>query len=142
MTRAGYRKPPWPMRVIGNRLAPLMNRDLVARLAVPGRSSGVWRIIPIVVLDHDGERYLVAPFGRTDWALNLRAAHHGRLTQHRRIEEFMATEVPPRQRPPIIEAYLRRYGKMPRVSASFHQLPDPADHPAVRITRTRESQPS
>jgi deazaflavin-dependent oxidoreductase (nitroreductase family) len=122
------------MRIIGNRLAPRFNPKLVATLSVPGRTSGQWRTTPIVVLEHDGGRYLVAPFGDTEWARNLRAAHTGRLHRGSGVEEFVAVEVSPSGRPPLIEAYLRRYGRMPQVAASFRQLPDPADHPTFRIT--------
>jgi deazaflavin-dependent oxidoreductase (nitroreductase family) len=133
MARAGYRKPPWWMRAIGNHLAPLMNGGMVARLSLPGRTSGQTRTTPIVVLEHDGERYLVAPYGHTDWTRNLRAAHRGRLVRRGHAEDFTATEVPPQERPPLIEAYLRRYGKMPKVADSFTRLPNPADHPIFRI---------
>jgi deazaflavin-dependent oxidoreductase (nitroreductase family) len=133
MTKLNYRKPPWWQRAIGNRLAP-MNAKLVARLSVPGRSTGQWRTTPIVVLDHAGERYLVAPFGDTEWARNLRAARRGRLIRRRAVEEFTADEVPAGDRPPLIAAYRARYGKAPGVDAGFRQFPDPADHPTFRIT--------
>jgi deazaflavin-dependent oxidoreductase (nitroreductase family) len=139
MTKTAYRKPPWFMRAIGNRLAPL-NRDMVAILSVRGRASGQPRSTPIVVLEHDGERYLVTPYGNTEWVRNLRAAGAGQLKQRGRTEEFTATEVPVDQRAPIIEAYLRRYGRMPTVARTFAQLPDPAQHPTFRITPKREDQ--
>jgi len=66
---------------VGNRLAPRANPGLVARLSVPGRGSGQWRTTPVVVLEHGGERYLMSPFGETDWARNLRAARKGRLAR-------------------------------------------------------------
>jgi deazaflavin-dependent oxidoreductase (nitroreductase family) len=122
------------MRAIGNRLAPRFNRTLVATLSVPGRVSGQWRTTPVVVLEHDGDRYLVAPFGDTEWARNLRAAHTGRLNRGSGVEEFAAVEVPASERPPLIAEYRRRYGRMPQVAASFRQLPDAADHPTFRIT--------
>jgi deazaflavin-dependent oxidoreductase (nitroreductase family) len=127
------------MRIIGNRVAPVVNPDLVARLSVPGRSSGQWRTTPIAVLDHAGERYLLSPGGQTDWARNLRAAGHGRLIRRGRVEEFAVVEVPPDQRPPLIEAYQHRYGKMPTVAACFREFPDPADHPTFRITKPGDS---
>jgi deazaflavin-dependent oxidoreductase (nitroreductase family) len=133
MTKPSYRKPPWFLRAIGNRLAPL-NRDMVSILSVPGRKSGQLRSTPVVVLEHEGERYLLTPYGDTEWVRNLRAAGTGRLKQHGRVEEFAATEVPAEQRPPIIEAYLRRYGRMPTVARNFERLPDPAEHPTFRIT--------
>jgi deazaflavin-dependent oxidoreductase (nitroreductase family) len=133
MTARAYRKPRWWLRAIGNRLAPLSNPRLVATLSVPGRRSGQWHTTAVVVLEHQGERYLLAPFGDTDWSRNLRAAGGGRLRRGRRVEHFTADEVPPQQRGPLIEAYVRRYGKMPGVKASFEQLTDPADHPTFRI---------
>jgi hypothetical protein len=71
----------------------------------------------------------------------LRAAGAGQLRQRGRTEQFAATEVPVDQRPPIIEAYRRRYGCMPTVNRSFDQLPDPAQHPTFRITTHCEDQP-
>src|SRR5215470_14144793 len=132
MTELHYRKPPWWLRHIGNRFSP-RNAKLVARLSVPGRTSGQWRTTPVVVLDHDGERYLVAPGGQTEWARNLRAARRGRLIRQGHIEEFIAVELPPRDRPTVIAAYRSRYGKMPTVDAGFREFPDPADHPTFRI---------
>jgi deazaflavin-dependent oxidoreductase (nitroreductase family) len=133
MTVRAYRKPPWWQRAIGNRLAPLFNPDMIATLSVRGRSSGQWRTVPVVVLEHEGERYLVAPYGDTDWSRNLRAAGNGQIRHRRRLEDFTAREVPPERRGPLIEVYRRRYGKAPGVMAGFKQLPDPADHPVFRI---------
>jgi deazaflavin-dependent oxidoreductase (nitroreductase family) len=132
MTKLHYRKPPWWMRYIGNRFAP-RNATLVARLSVPGRVSGQWRTTPVVVLDHDGQRFLVAPGGHTEWARNLRAAGRGRLIRREHVEQFIAEEIPPRDRPPVLAAYLSRYGRMPTVKASFRAFPDPADHPTFRL---------
>jgi deazaflavin-dependent oxidoreductase (nitroreductase family) len=133
MTKLHYRKPPWWLRHIGNRFSP-RNAKLVARLSVPGRTSGQWRTTPVVVLDHDGGRYLVAPGGQTEWARNLRVAGEGRLIRRERVEEFTAEELPARDRPPVLAAYLDRYGRMPTVKAGFRAFPDPADHPTFRIT--------
>jgi deazaflavin-dependent oxidoreductase (nitroreductase family) len=133
MTTLHYRKPPWWLKYIGNRFSP-RNAKLVARLSVPGRTSGQWRTTPVVVLDHDGERYLVAPGGQTEWARNLRAAGRGRLIRGDHVEEFVAEEIQPRDRPPVHAAYLDRYGRMPTVKAGFRAFPDPADHPTFRLS--------
>ncbi len=42
------------------------------------------------------------------------------------------------QRQALIEAYLRRYGRMPRLAATFRKLPDPTDHPAFRIVKSEQ----
>ena len=86
---------------------------------------------------HGNERYLVAAAGRTEWSRNLRATGSGRLTRKGHTEEFDVVEVPVAERPPLIEAYLAKFGRYPTVGTTFRQLPDPADHPAFRIVRSR-----
>jgi deazaflavin-dependent oxidoreductase (nitroreductase family) len=135
-TTLRYRKPPWFMRAIGNRISPIVRPGLVVRLAVPGRTTGRWRTTPIAVLEHDGDRYLVAPGGHTEWARNLRAAGHARLIRWGHVEEVTTAEVPVDQRAPIHAAYLEAYGKMPTVAAGFEEFPDPADHPTFRVSST------
>lgn len=136
MTERIYRKPPWAARTIGARMAARFNPS-VSRLSVPGRVTGRWRTVSVAVLEHDGKRYLLAPAGDTDWSRNLRAAGHGRLQHRDHVEAFTATEVPAEQRPPLVEAYLDRFAKMPTVARTFRALPDPADHPTFLITSTR-----
>jgi deazaflavin-dependent oxidoreductase (nitroreductase family) len=134
MTEPRYLRPPWGARVIGNRMARLFARRVLSMLAVRGRSTGQWRSVPVAVLEHEGQRYLLAPRGNTEWSRNLRAAAGaGRLTRGRRTEEFEAVEVPADERPALIEAYLARFGRFPMVAATFRDLPDPADHPTFRI---------
>jgi hypothetical protein len=130
------------LRDVGNRLAPLFRPSLVSKLSVPGRRSGRWHTLPIVVLDHDGERYLVSYRGESDWVLDLRASNSGRLARRGHVEEITVVEVPVPDRPPLIEAYRARYGKVPTVAATLRALPDPADHPTFRIIASAEGPPS
>jgi hypothetical protein len=37
----------------------------------------------------------------------------------------------------LLDVYRDRYGKTPRVGSVLDALPDPADHPAFRITASR-----
>jgi deazaflavin-dependent oxidoreductase (nitroreductase family) len=131
VTELGYLRPPWYVTHILNRLAQLTRR--ATTLAVRGRTSGQWRTTPVNVLSHEGNRYLVAPRGETQWARNLRVAGEGELRRGRRVETFRAVEVPAAERAPIVEAYLERFGGQPGVRALFAELPDPADHPAFRL---------
>ncbi|MFF7993520.1 nitroreductase family deazaflavin-dependent oxidoreductase [Kitasatospora xanthocidica] len=78
-------------------------------LAVRGRKSGEWRTNPVNLLTHDGERYLVAPRGHTQWVRNLRAAGGGELRVGRRTEVFDATELADADKPEVLRAYLRRW---------------------------------
>ena len=63
-------------------------------LTVRGRKSGQPRTTPVVVIEQDGERYLVSPFGIVDWVRNLRSAGEALLTRGRREEKVQATELP------------------------------------------------
>ncbi len=104
---------------------------LLPTLAVRGRRTGRWRTTPVDVLAVDGERYLVARQGETDWVRNLRAAGVGELRRGSRVKCFRAVEVPEEQRPRIIAAYREREGS--RAKRRFQDRPDPADHPVFRI---------
>ena len=79
-------------------------------LAVRGRKSGEWRTTPVNLLTVEGTRYLVAPRGQAQWVRNLRAAGQGQLRVGRRTERFTATELADADKPPVLRAYLRRWG--------------------------------
>src|SRR5215208_4398410 len=86
-----------------------MRLGVVPTLRVRGRKTGHWRRVPVNVLELDGECYLVAPRGETDWVRNLRAAGSGQHQyDRRRIEPFTAVEVPDAEKPRLIAAYLDR----------------------------------
>lgn len=130
MPQRRYLKPSWLISRVVNPL--LMWLGAVPTLWVRGRKTGLWRSVPVNVLEVDGQRYLVAPRGETDWVRNLRATGSGRLQYgRRRTEPFTAVEVPDEEKPRVIAAYLDRWGS--QVRSQFDALPDPADHPVFRI---------
>ena len=130
MSPRRYLKPTWLISRVVNPL--LMRLGAVPTLRVRGRKTGHWRSVPVNVLELDGERYLVAPRGETDWVRNLRAAGGGRLRHgRRRIEPFTAVEVPDEEKPRVIAAYVNRWGN--QVKSQFDVLPEPADHPVFRL---------
>jgi deazaflavin-dependent oxidoreductase (nitroreductase family) len=134
---AAYLKPPWMQRHVGNRIAPLFQPAMISKLSVPGRRTGNWHTTPVAVLEVDGARYLVSYRGESDWTRNLRAAGRGRLLRKGSpAEEITVSEVPVEQRPPLLDVYGERFGKMPTVGKVLRQLPDPADHPIFRIAVT------
>ena len=138
MTGRAYLRPPWAARVIGGRMARLFRPSVVSLLSVPGRVTGRWHSVPVAVLERDGEQYLIAAYGDTEWSRNLRASGTARLTRRRRVEQITAVEIPIEQRPPLIEDYLRQFGKLPTVARTFRALPEAADHPTFRITTADE----
>lgn len=78
-------------------------------LEVRGRSSGEVRSTAVNPLTLDGERYLVAPRGTTQWVRNLRAAGEGTLRIGRRREQFTAIEMADADKLPVIRAYLAKW---------------------------------
>jgi deazaflavin-dependent oxidoreductase (nitroreductase family) len=113
-------------------------------LEVAGRTSGEPRRTPVNVLVLDGERYLVAPRGRTQWVRNLRVSGEGRLILGRHAEPFTATEVADDDKPELLRRYLKRWkwevgaffdGVGPDSSAAELRRIAP-DHPVFSI-RTR-----
>jgi hypothetical protein len=79
----------------------------LAALEVRGRRSGKIISFPVVIADHDRERYLVAMLGEgSNWVLNVRAAHGNAVLRHGRRERVRLEEVAIADRPPIIRRYL------------------------------------
>src|SRR6202171_1230603 len=64
-----------------------------ALLTVRGRTSGVDRTTPVAVVSIDGRRWVIATFGDTNWARNLRAAGKATVTVNRRNEPVSAREL-------------------------------------------------
>ncbi|MFF7938526.1 nitroreductase family deazaflavin-dependent oxidoreductase [Nocardia gamkensis] len=80
-------------------------------LAVRGRKSGEWRTTMVnLMVREDGERFLVAPRGHTQWVRNLRVAGGGELRLGRKVETFTATEVADADKVPLLRLYLRKWG--------------------------------
>ncbi|GFG48638.1 hypothetical protein CQY20_10055 [Mycolicibacterium agri] len=111
--RWNYRggRPSWSAR-ISNRLSAIafaagIGPGQAATLEVRGRKSGRTISFPIVVVDHDGERYVVAMLGqKTNWVHNLRADGHAVLLTRRRRENVSLVEDFSEKRPAILRRYL------------------------------------
>jgi deazaflavin-dependent oxidoreductase (nitroreductase family) len=140
--------PGWFTANVFNRVVAGLTRCGVSLLGsrvleVKGRSSGVARRTPVNLLDFEGERYLVAPRGETQWARNLRASGEGRLLVGRRSESFTAVELADEETAPVLRAYLKRWKF--EVSAFLDGVgPDSSDdelrdaapkHPVFRLAR-------
>jgi deazaflavin-dependent oxidoreductase (nitroreductase family) len=108
------KRPGWFTTHVFNRIVAVLTGRGVSLLGsrvleVRGRTSGEPRRTPVNLLELDGERYLVAPRGETQWARNLRVSGEGRLLVGRRSESFTATELSDEEKPPILRAYLARW---------------------------------
>jgi deazaflavin-dependent oxidoreductase (nitroreductase family) len=112
-----------------------------ALLQVKGRRSGQTRSTAVTWVQQDGQRYLVAPRGNTEWVRNVKAAAGEAVLKHGKGERVRLEEVPVEQRAPIIQAYLkktarvtkREFGLEPDAPIEEFQRIAP-DHPVFRIT--------
>jgi deazaflavin-dependent oxidoreductase (nitroreductase family) len=108
------KRPGWFTAHVFNPLVGLVTRLGLSLLGsrvleVRGRSSGAPRRTPVNLLEFEGERYLLAPCGETQWVRNLRAAGEGRLLLGRRAQPFKAVEIEDAEKVPILRAYLKRW---------------------------------
>ena len=78
-------------------------------LSVRGRTTGEWRSTPVNPLTFEGEQFLVAPRGETQWVRNLRVAGSGRIRRGRRTEDFTAVELDDAAKPTVLRAYLQEW---------------------------------
>lgn len=143
--RSKFVEPGWFTRSVFNRLvagAAKLGLSLAGSrtLTVRGRKSGKPRTTPVNPLELDGETYLVAPRGTTQWVRNLRAAGEGELRLGRKTRRFTGEEVPEAERLPILKAYLDKWAW--EVGAFFDLPKDPSDeqireilglHPVFRV---------
>jgi deazaflavin-dependent oxidoreductase (nitroreductase family) len=142
------KRPGWFTANVFNRIVAALTGSGVSILGsrvleVKGRSSGQPRRTPVNLLDFEGERYLVAPRGETQWARNLRVSGEGRLLVGRRSERFTATELEDDEKAPVLRAYLKRWKF--EVGAFFDGVgPDSSEdelrgaapkHPVFRLSR-------
>jgi deazaflavin-dependent oxidoreductase (nitroreductase family) len=143
-----YQRPGWFTTNVFNRIVAGMTALGVSVygsrvLEVRGRTSGEWRSTPVNLLRYEGDDYLVAPRGQTQWVKNLRVSGEGRLRVGKRTQPFTAVEVTDDDKPPLLRAYLKKWKF--EVGVFFDGVgpnsPDDElrriapDHPAFRLTR-------
>jgi deazaflavin-dependent oxidoreductase (nitroreductase family) len=80
-------------------------------LTVVGRRTGRPRTHPVVPVDHDGRRWLVAPYGPVAWVQNARAAGRISLRYGRTTRDFTVREVSGEEAAPVLKRYVEVAGK-------------------------------
>jgi hypothetical protein len=65
------------------------------------------RTNPVVPEEHDGRRWLVAPYGPASWVHNARVTGRVSLTRRRDTRDRTIREVPPEQAGPVLQRYVR-----------------------------------
>jgi deazaflavin-dependent oxidoreductase (nitroreductase family) len=141
-----------------NRLASLMNKVAAAMvsaglrpnrmvtLEVRGRRTGRTISVPLVPVEFEGERYLVAMLGTgTGWVVNVQAAGGAAVLRAGRRTPVRLEEVEVAARGPILRRYLRvAPGARPHIPVDRHSGPEAfekvaARFPVFRIIRAAES---
>jgi deazaflavin-dependent oxidoreductase (nitroreductase family) len=136
---SGFTK--WMNGVMGALGARGIGPKKTVQLEIKGRKSGLVRSAAVNIVEYEGQRYLVAPRGETEWVRNARAAAGEAVLRRSKPESVTLTEVPVGQRAPIIQAYLREnawatkreFGVDPKSPTDeFEKIAD--KHPVFRIT--------
>ena len=109
-----YVEPGWFTKHVFNRLVQMLTSMGISvwgsrTLWLRGRSSGEWRSNPVNLLSFNGDDYLVAPRGETQWVRNLRAAGNGELRVGRKVQSFGATELDNAEKTDVLRVYLKRW---------------------------------
>ena len=112
--RVRYRRPP-SLYLRMQWLAPLITRwgvtpGYVITLEVPGRRTGIVHRTALVQVIHEGQRFVVALAGESEWVRNVRAAGGRVVVRRRRRYGATLVEVPIKERADVIRAYLLRPG--------------------------------
>ncbi len=104
-------------------------------LTTTGRRSGQKRTTPVILVETEGERWLVSPYGLVGWVHNVRALHEVSLRRGGKTEVLHAEEVCPEVAGPILRRYVRRA----RVTAPFFDAKP--DDPVERFVREAPRHP-
>jgi hypothetical protein len=117
-----------------------------AQLQVKGRRSGKIRKNAVTWVDHEGQRYLVAPRGTTEWVRNALADGGRAVLKHGKSETVRLEEIPVEQRAAVIKPYLkktamatkREFGLDPEAPMEEFERIAP-EHPVFRIVPAAEA---
>ena len=83
------------------RLQPREHR----RVEVLGRRSGRLRRTAVVVVEHQGQRFIVSLGGESEWVRNVHAAAGKAILHRGKRTPVCLVEVLPAKRPPVLLAY-------------------------------------
>lgn len=109
-------------------------------LITRGRRTGQERTTSATVVERDGRRWLVAPYGPVAWVHNARAA--GRVTLSRRGDrrDFAVREVTAAEAGPVLQRYIRIAGATRPYFAASPDSPvadfvaEAEQHPVFELT--------
>jgi deazaflavin-dependent oxidoreductase (nitroreductase family) len=78
-------------------------------LTVTGRKTGNPHSVPIVLVEEEQKRWLVAPYGEVDWVKNARASEKVKLSRGKWSEDFAIRVLTPEESVPVLKKYLVKF---------------------------------
>ena len=75
-------------------------------LTVRGRKTGRALSTPVTLVEAEGRRWLVSPYGEVAWVRNARAAGRVTLARGRHAETVTVRELPPAESAPVLKRYI------------------------------------
>jgi deazaflavin-dependent oxidoreductase (nitroreductase family) len=117
-------------------------------LTTRGRKTGRPLTHPVTVVQHDGRRWLVAPYGPVSWVHNARAA--GRVSVGRRGDrrDYAIREVPAEEAGPVLKRYVgiatatRPYFQADKSSPVEDFVAEADRHPVFELLPIGEDRPT
>ena len=142
-----YHKPSGVTKVFNRVFGMFAGKGFAPRNSIvietKGRRSGQPRSVPVNIVDYEGGRYLVSPRGESEWVRNVRAAGGQAVFRHGKRTPVRLDELPPGERGPIIQKYLRENAMATKQHFGINPKSDIAEferiaalHPVFRITDT------
>jgi deazaflavin-dependent oxidoreductase (nitroreductase family) len=97
------------LRVENAMMSALVRAGLVPSsylLTTKGRKTGRMRSNPVTIVEHDGRRWLVAPYGAVPWVHNARAAGRVDVSRRRKTRHYAIREAPAAEAGPVLRRYV------------------------------------
>lgn len=135
---------PTAMRRLGNTImSTLVSLGIGPRstylLTVSGRRTGRPRTTPVMLVENERGRWLVAPYGPVGWVHNTRAAGQVRLRRGPRLEDVQVVEVDATEAAPVLKEYVSKVRIVRPYFDASHTAParefaaEAKHHPVFRI---------
>ncbi|MFC1960945.1 nitroreductase family deazaflavin-dependent oxidoreductase [Chloroflexota bacterium] len=77
-------------------------------LTVKGRKTGKLYSTPVSIIEQDGSRWLVAPYGEVGWVRNARAAQQVTLNRGGKSETLKIEAVGAEEAAPVLKTYIAK----------------------------------
>jgi len=109
-------------------------------LTTVGCRTGQARRNPVLVVKHEGRRWLVAPYGAVSWVHNARAAGQVRLARRRETRDYTIREVDGPEAGPVLQRYVqiasatRQYFQADQKDPVDSFIAEAGQHPVFELT--------